>query len=209
MTKAVTAAAIGSLEEEKNANWETIVKDALPAFKINDATLQNCITITDLLCHCTGMSWGDNLFIGTENNVLISEKDFMKYINSQTRLLPFRAQFSYNNIVLELAGKAIESLSGESYFNLVQSHILGPVGLDRTFLKTPPPRIDNVFKCYNALDDRISAPITCAKAGDDCFGTPGAAMRSCVRGLMKLYKTFLSSFTSQFATGKTSTQAGH
>lgn len=92
MTKAVTAAAIGSLVEEKNANWETIVKDALPAFKINDATLQNCITITDLLCHCTGMSWGDNLSIGTENNFLISEKDFMKYINSQTLLLPFRAQ---------------------------------------------------------------------------------------------------------------------
>lgn len=54
MTKAVTAAAIGSLVKEKNASWETLVKDALPAFKTNDANLQNCITITDLLCHCTG-----------------------------------------------------------------------------------------------------------------------------------------------------------
>lgn len=146
MTKAVTAAAIGILVEEKKANWETLVKDALPAFKINDATLQNCTTITDLLCHRTGMSWGDNLFIGTENNVLISEKDSMKYLNSQTRLLPFRAQFSYNNIAFELAGKVIESLSGESYFDFVQSRILDPLGMDRTFLKTPP-------SSNNALDD--------------------------------------------------------
>lgn len=61
MTKAVTAATIGILVEEKKANWETLVKDVPPAFKINDATLQNCTTITDLLCHRTGTSWGDNL----------------------------------------------------------------------------------------------------------------------------------------------------
>ncbi len=206
MTKAVTAAAIGILVEEKKANWETLVKDALPAFKINDATLQNCTTITDLLCHRTGMSWGDNLFIGTENNVLISEKDSMKYLNSQTRLLPFRAQFSYNNIAFELAGKVIESLSGESYFDFVQSRILNPLGMDRTFLKTPPSSMDNVGKCYNALDDRTYAPITCVKAGDDWFGTPSAGMRSCVRDLMKLYKAFLTSFNDQHATGKTSTE---
>lgn len=48
----------------------------------------------------------------------------------------------------------------------------------RTFLKTPPPSMDNVGKCYNTLDDRTSAPITCAKAGDDGFGAPSAGMRS-------------------------------
>ena len=206
LTKAVTAAAIGILVEEKLANWDTLVKDALPTFNINDAILQNCTTVADLLCHRTGMSWGDNLFVGTDNNVLISEKDSMKYLNSLTRLLPFRGQISYNNLAFELAGKVIESLSGESYFDFVQSRILDPLGMDRTFLKTPPSNVGNVGKCYNASDDGTSAQITCVKAGDDWFGTPSAGMRSCVRDLMKLYKAFLTSFNDQFASSRTSTE---
>ncbi|KIW79480.1 hypothetical protein Z517_06092 [Fonsecaea pedrosoi CBS 271.37] len=73
LTKAVTAAAIGILVEEKKARWDTLVKDALPSFHINDDILQNHLTLTDLLCHRSGISWGDNLFIGTDNNVLIGE----------------------------------------------------------------------------------------------------------------------------------------
>lgn len=205
MTKALTAAALGILVEDKKVTWNTLVKEALPVFNINDATLQDNSTITDLLCHRTGMSWADNLIVGTENNVLISEADSMKYINSQTRLLPFRGQFAYNNIAFELAGKLIESLSGESYFDFVQSRILTPLEMDRTFLKTPPASVDDVGKCYNALDDASPASIPCVKSGDDWFGAPSAGMRSCIGDLMKLYKTFLNSFSDQFATGETST----
>jgi CubicO group peptidase (beta-lactamase class C family) len=124
LSKAVTAAAIGILVEEKKATSNTLVRDTLPAFKIKDETLQNRCTIIDLLCHRTVMSWADNLIVGTENNVLISGENAMKYINSQTRLLPFRGQFAYNNIAFELAGKVIESLSGESYFDFVRGRIL-------------------------------------------------------------------------------------
>jgi CubicO group peptidase (beta-lactamase class C family) len=205
LTKAVTAAALGILVEEKKAKWDTLVKDALPDFHIRDDVLQNYSTITDLLSHRSGMSWGDNLFVGTDNNVLISEKDSMNYLNDQTRLLPFRAQLSYNNLAFELAGKVIEALSGQSYFDFVQSRILDPLGMKRTFLKTPPSDLDNVATCYNALDDGTSAPITSVKAGDDWFGTPSAGMRSNVADLMKLYTAFLATFKAQFGSSKTST----
>ncbi|KAH0840709.1 hypothetical protein AYO21_00637 [Fonsecaea monophora] len=181
LTKAVTAAAVGILVEEKKARWDTLVKDALPSFHIDNDILQNHLTLMDLLCHRSGMSWGDNLFIGTDNNVLITRSTF------------------------ELAGKVIESLSNESYFDFVQTRLLDPLGMTRTFLKTPPSDLDNVGKCYNALDDGTSAPITAVKAGDDWFGTPSAGMRSCVKDLMKLYKAFMTCFNDQFATCKTST----
>lgn len=205
LTKAVTSAAIGILVEEKKARWDMLVKDALPSFNIKDEILQNHMTISDLLCHRSGMSWGDNLYIGTDNNVLIGETEAMPYLNSQTRLLPFRGQFAYNNLAFELAGKVIESLSHESYFDFIQSRILDPLDMTRTFLKTPATNLDNIGKCYNALDDGTSAPITCMKAGDDWFGTPSAGMRTCVSDLMKLYKAFMTCFNDQFATGKTST----
>ncbi|KAI5865741.1 putative D-aminoacylase [Durotheca rogersii] len=205
LTKAVTSAALGILVDEKKSNWDTLVKDALPSFNIKDDILQNHMTLSDLLCHRSGMSWGDNLIIGTENNILISEKDSMAYLNSQTRLLPFRGQFAYNNLAYELAGKVIESLSQQSYFDFVQSRILDPLGMTRTYLKTPPSDLDNVGKCYNALGNGTSAPVTCVQAGNDWFGTPHAGMRSCVSDLMKLYKAFMTGFNDQIASGKTST----
>lgn len=39
------------------------------------------------------MNWADTLYIGTDKNVLIPGKDSLKYLNSLTRLLPFRGQF--------------------------------------------------------------------------------------------------------------------
>ncbi|KAF2804960.1 beta-lactamase/transpeptidase-like protein [Mytilinidion resinicola] len=184
MTEAVTSAALGILMEENKANWDTLIKDALPSFNINDDILQNNLTITDLLCHRSGKSWGDNLFVGTENNILISEKDSMKYINSQTRLLHFCGQLSYNNMGFELAGKVIEALSGQSYFDFLQTRIFDPLGMDRTFLQTPPSSLEDIGTTYNALDDGCSVRIPAVKAGDDWFGTPSAGMRSCVGQLV-------------------------
>lgn len=205
LTKAMTAAAVGILVDEGKLKWDTLVKDVLPAFKPKDDTLYNCLTITDLLSHRSGMSWADNQVVGSENNILIPGKEGIRYINTQTRLLPFRAQFSYNNLPYDLAGNVIEELSGQSWSEFLQSRIFDPLGLDRTFLKEPPSDTSNVAKCYNALDDATTTPIPCPKAGNDRFAGPSGGMRSCIRDLLKLYKTFGSSFKDQFATGATST----
>lgn len=206
LTKAVTSAALGILVDENKASWDTLVKDALPSLDIGDETPQNQMTIADLLCHRSGMSWGDNLLIGTDNNIIVSGKDSMAYLNSQTRILPFRGQFAYNNLAYELAGKVIDSLSKESFFGFIQSRIFDPLGMTRTFLKTPPLDLDNVGKCCNALDDGTFAPIICVKVGDDWLGAPHAGMRACVKDLMKLYKAFMKGFNHQISTGKTSTE---
>lgn len=206
LTKALTAAAMGIIIDEGQATWDTLVKDVLPSFKSRDETLQNHATLTDILSHRTGMSWADNLWIGTASNVLISSEDAMKYINNQTLLLPFRAQFAYSNLCYELAGHVIEALSGQSYFDFVQTRIFDPLGMSRTFLKTPPASIDNRASCYNTLDDLSAVPIPCAKTGDDWFGGPTGGLRSCVRDLLKLYRAFLTSYNDQFSSGKSSTE---
>ena len=95
LVKAMTAATLALLVEDKRITWDTLVKDVLPEYEPRDYVLRNYTTIADLLSHRTGMAWGDNLYIGTDNNVLISGENSMKYINSQAPLLPFRGQYAY------------------------------------------------------------------------------------------------------------------
>ncbi|KAL5893479.1 hypothetical protein ACKVWC_004411 [Pyricularia oryzae] len=143
------------------------VKDVLPAFNSRGKTLQEHVTLTDILSHRTDMSWADNLWLGTESNVLISGANVIKFINNQTLLAPFRAQFGYSNLCYELAGYLIDALNGQSYFDFVKSRLLDPLGMSRTFLQTPPADVDNNSVCYNTLGDKSTAPITCAKTRTD------------------------------------------
>lgn len=108
LTKALTTSAIAILVDENKLTWDTLVKDVLPGFNSRDETIHNHLNITDILSHRSGMGWADNLVVGTENNILISGKDGLEYINSQPRLLPFRAEMSYNNLPYNLAGYIIE-----------------------------------------------------------------------------------------------------
>ncbi|CDM30445.1 hypothetical protein DTO013E5_2597 [Penicillium roqueforti] len=206
LTKALTASAMAILVDEGKLTWDTLVKDVLPSFDSSDETLQNHLTITDILSHRSGMAWAGNVVLGTENNVLIPGKDGLKYINSQPRVLPFRTGMSYNNLQYNLAGYVIEEVSGISWFEFVQSRILDPLGLDRTYLKSPPPGTQNVTQCYNALDDGSTTPIPYPKGGQDWFGGPSGGAWSCIRDLLELYKTFTASFEDQFITGKGATK---
>ncbi|KAI0387446.1 putative D-aminoacylase [Hypomontagnella monticulosa] len=206
LTKALTAASIAILIDEGKATWETLVKDALPTFHPKDEILRNNLTLTDILCHRHGMSWGDHLFIGTDSNILIDGQHAMDYINSQVLLLPFRAQWTYNNIAFDIAGKVIESLSGESFTDFVMSRIFKPLGMERSFLLTPPADTKNVSKCYNALDDHTPARIKNPTPGDNGYLGPTAGMRSCVSDLMKLYTAWVTSFNDQFNSKRTATE---
>lgn len=111
LTKAVTAAALGILVDEGKATWRTLVRNALPSFQPRDRFFWANLTITDLLCHRDGISWADNLVIGSDNNILVSYEDAMTCINDQTILLPFRGQFSYSNVAFDIAGSPTTTLS--------------------------------------------------------------------------------------------------
>lgn len=160
LTKAFTAAALGLLVDDGKLSWDSLIKDVLPFFQSTDPILHNHTTITDILCHRTGMGWGDNLILGTDGNVLLKSENVMKYINSRQLISPFRARFDYNNLHYELAGKTIEHVSGQSYFSFVRSRLLKPLGLNRTWFQTPSHDVEDVSVCYNILMIVLSHPST-------------------------------------------------
>ncbi|RBA15496.1 hypothetical protein BFJ72_g3455 [Fusarium proliferatum] len=199
LTKAITAAGLGLLVEEDRVSWDSLIKDILPDFRSVTPVLHNNTTMTDILCHRTGMGWGDNVILGTAGNVLLRAGDVMKYINNRPLVRPFRAQFGYNNLHYELAGSVIEQVSGQSYFDFMQSRLLNPLGTERTSFQTPSKSVEGVTVCYNALDDASTVPIDFLKMGGDGYGAASGGARSSVKDLLKLYSSFIKGFNSQFS----------
>jgi CubicO group peptidase (beta-lactamase class C family) len=72
LMKALTSANIGLLIEDNKVQWDTLVTDVLPEFGTKNDVLHTQTTVADLLSHRTGMAWADNLYISTNNDVLIS-----------------------------------------------------------------------------------------------------------------------------------------
>lgn len=206
LSKAFTAAALGLLVEDDKLAWDSLVKDVLPAYQPIDPILLEYTTITFILSHRTGMGWGDNLIIGTNGNILLSSEDLMKYINHRPLIPPYRTQFRYNNLHYELAGRVIERVSGQSFFDFIQSRLLEPLGMDRTSFQTPSNKVEGVTVCYNTLDDSSPVAINCPKMGDDWYGAPSGGARSTVKDLIGLYKHYMKGFNAQFNPGKTSTE---
>ncbi len=206
LVKAMTAASIALLVEEDKLTWDTRVKDILSVFEIQDDIIRNHPTVADLLCHRTGMSWDDNYYISTENNLIIRGKDGMKHLSNQEPVLPFRGQFQYNNLPYEPAGYVIERFSGVTYLAFVTSRLTHPIGMPRISYKIPQAGTDNVATCYNVLDNGTPTPVPCVKTGDNGFGASSGGIRICVKDLLKLYGVLLASANDRFAHEITSTE---
>jgi CubicO group peptidase (beta-lactamase class C family) len=80
LTKAMVAAGVSMLVEEGKLEWDKPIKNYLQDFRTQNKTLQNGVTLTDLLSHRTGLQ-STNYWLESQNNVIFSEEDSMKVIN--------------------------------------------------------------------------------------------------------------------------------
>ena len=133
-SKAFTASTIAKLVEEGKLNWNDKVVDHLPYFKMYNDYVTNNFTISDLLCHRSGLATfsGDLLWYGTT-------KTPQEIIEAQQFLKPkyeFRTTFGYSNIAFLTAGKLIEKITGESWSAYIQSNFLQPLEMNRTLTST-------------------------------------------------------------------------
>ncbi|KAJ3493114.1 hypothetical protein NLG97_g4945 [Lecanicillium saksenae] len=198
LAKAVTSAAMGLLVDSNKATWDSPIHKILPEFQSISPMLQENTTLIDILSHRTGMGWADNLILGTDGNVLLPGSELFKFVNQLPLQCPFRAQFGYNNLHYELAGRVIEHLSGQSYADFVKDRLFKPLGMDRTLMSTPADELEPITTNYNALDDATAFPIKFLGMGDNGYGAPSGGLRSTVEDLAKLYGAFLQGIDTQF-----------
>lgn len=194
LAKTVSAAALGILVDRGTMSWDSPIKDIIPSFQSRDEFLQENTTLELVLSHATGMSSCGNLVGGSEANVLIGREERMTVVNDQV-LLPDRfGLFSYNSTAWDICDEIIEHTSGQSTHEFIKKSIFTPLGMERSFMITPPRDLDDVAKCYNALDDGTPYPVPNPKLGDNGIGSASGGLRSCASDLVKLYKAFGHSY---------------
>jgi CubicO group peptidase (beta-lactamase class C family) len=127
-TKAMTAALIGMLVDERKLWWDDPVVKHLPWFQLSDPYLTREITVRDLLTHRAGLGNADYLWYGQATEP--------REILRRVRLLPpaysVRSSFIYQNVMYAAAGAVIEAAAGQTWRDVIRTRLFEPLGMSET-----------------------------------------------------------------------------
>ncbi|MCF8304370.1 MAG: serine hydrolase [Bacteroidales bacterium] len=169
ITKSFTSAAIATLVDEGKLNWNDKVRDYLPWFELYSPYVSENMTITDLLCHRSGLKTfsGDLLWYGTD----YTREEIIRRAKYLEPAYGFRAHYGYSNIMFMAAGEVIEAVTGKSYEDYIAEEFLEPLSMNRTV-----PSISQMKKMDNtatAHTDKEGEVITIPFLNWDNVGAAG------------------------------------
>jgi CubicO group peptidase (beta-lactamase class C family) len=147
-TKSFTAACIAILVDEGQLVWDDPVQKHLPDFRVADPYVSHHVTIRDLLCHRTGFVRGDLLAMtGFTRAEMLSRVPFLE------QAAPFRAKFTYHNVMYAVLGEIIEKKSGLDWPTFVAKRLFQPLGMTSTTTgrsQVPADRLATRHRFYDA-----------------------------------------------------------
>jgi len=127
-TKAMTAALVAMLVDEKKVDWDAPVTRYLPWFQLKDPAATRELMVRDLLTHRAGLGNADYLWYGQAN----STEEILKRVRLMEPAYPIRSKFIYQNIMYAAAGAVIESASGKPWIEMMRTRIFEPLGMNDT-----------------------------------------------------------------------------
>jgi len=150
-TKAITATALGILVDEGTLNWDDPVVNYLPSFQLYDPWVTRHLTVRDLLTHRADTN-PDLLPAVTalDRDEVIGR---LRYIKPDG---PFRARFSYNNVMYTVAGQLLAAVAGMSWDEFVRTRIFQPLGMKDSYTTLDALwNREDLAPCFTCdLDDR-------------------------------------------------------
>ena len=171
-TKAFTVAALGTLVDEGVLHWDDRVIDHLPGFRLRDPYVTRHLTIRDLLTHRTGVAREDNVWIAAP----VDRAEILRRARHLEQSDDFRDRYIYNNIMYMVAGEVAAAAAGMPWEELVETRILGPLGMTRTTPRfATVQRRDNVATSHITEDGRV---IAMARRDYDALGPAGSIFAS-------------------------------
>src|SRR5262249_54968746 len=123
-TKAMTAALVGMLIDEKKVEWDAPVTTYLPWFQLKDPAVTRDLTVRDLLTHRAGLGNADYLWYGQSS----STEEILRRVRLIEPAYPVRSGFIYQNIMYAAAGAVVEAASGRSWPEMIRTRIFEPLG---------------------------------------------------------------------------------
>ena len=142
ITKTFVATSIMQLVEAGRINLDTPVVQYLPYFRVADDRYQT-ITVRQMVTHTSGMpDVGDNEWDKPQYDDGALER-YVRSLSNQKLIFAPGTDFRYSNMAFEVLGDLIAKVSGESFDDYVQHHILTPLKMrDSTLLiKKTDPRL--------------------------------------------------------------------
>lgn len=177
MTKPITGVALMTLYDEGRFQLDDPVSKYLPGFgylkvyegkkgnEIKLADLKRPVTIRDLMCHTSGLAYG--LFPLTPVDGMYTKEKLLDHTQNLDSMLdrllklPLAAQpgdrWMYS-ISVDVQGKLIEALSGETLDAFFAKRIFEPLGMKDTSFYVPADKLDRLTVNYGPKDGHL-API--------------------------------------------------
>ncbi len=124
-TKAMTAALVGMLVDDKLLAWDDPVVKHLPWFQLKDPAVTRELTVRDLLTHRGGLGNADYLWYGQSN----STEEILKRVRLIEPAYSVRSSFIYQNIMYAAAGAVIEAAGRKPWAETIRLRIFEPLGM--------------------------------------------------------------------------------
>lgn len=195
MAKTFTAAAVGSLVAEGKLAWDTPIKNIVPELHTSSVTVNDNLTIVDLLSHRTGLGRSNFWWQGADATLLLEKNDLLSYYNKLPITGQFRADWGYSNWGYALAGEVIERVSGKTYAEYLRENVYLPLGLkDSTVEPLNPTTATDFASPYAALDDGTLHPMPQPPINGNTIMAPAMGGVSSTDDLMSYSIALLQAF---------------
>jgi CubicO group peptidase (beta-lactamase class C family) len=127
-TKLFTAVSAGFLVEEGKLTWDRPIRESVPSIQFYDNTLNNSITLRDMLAHRTGITRHDSIWYKSD----YTTKELFERLKYLEPKEPPRTLFLYNNMMYAGSGYSIQLQSGKPWAEFVREKILTPLQMNHT-----------------------------------------------------------------------------
>src|SRR5215813_5501082 len=134
VTKTFVATGVMQLVEQGKIDLDAPVTKYLPYFKMDDERYRD-IRIRQMLSHTSGIPDTTNYHWDKPEYDDGALERFVRSLTNQRLVFTPGERFAYSNTAYEILGDVIAKVSGESFEDYVQHHILTPLGMkDSTLL---------------------------------------------------------------------------
>lgn len=208
MSKAVTAAAVAILVDEKYLDWDTPFSTLVPEFEHPNHTIREETTLVDLMSHRTGLATQNAFWWREFGRLAMPRAETMPLVSSLPQVSDFRSKWIYSNWGFAMAAVMIERTSGISWGHFLKKKIFDPLHLQRT-TTVRDPEFDNVAEGHMALSDSDCIQNKERPHVSDGKLTCGAnGVQSSVKDLLVIYQALLAANAEQ-SSSVTATEHGN
>ncbi len=139
VSKSFGAATVAMLVDEGRLSWDAPVTTWIPELRFAGGDAYAAVSLRDMLSHRTGLPRHDLLWY---NNLHLSRQGLVARMPHLAMTAPLRERYQYTNLMVVLAGHALERVTGQTWETFARARLLAPLGMTRVNLSAPEMAAD-------------------------------------------------------------------